>query len=222
MCFSAGASFGVSAILLAGGVIAIKKVQTSSQMPFALIPLIFSIQQFTEGIVWLSLMNSNYAGWHTISTNVFLTFAQVVWPAWVPLSIWMLEQDPKRKRILQFLLYSGIVVSMYMAYSMLFYPMHSMISRHHIRYDVDFPYHFLWFGGIYYFLSTVGPTFVSSIKKMPVIGGIILVSFIVSKLFFQEYAISIWCFFAAAISIMVLSIITTFQTSPKDVAKLRV
>src|SRR4051812_45712956 len=100
MCFSAGASFGVSAVLLAGGVVSLKKATTHSQAPFAAIPLLFSVQQLTEGFLWLTMTNPGLEGWQKILTYIFLLFAQVVWPFWVPFSIWLLEKDRKRKKIL--------------------------------------------------------------------------------------------------------------------------
>lgn len=55
MCFSAGASFGASAILVVIGVASLRKVQTRAHLPFAAIPLLFGIKQAFEGVLWLML-----------------------------------------------------------------------------------------------------------------------------------------------------------------------
>jgi len=84
-------------ILSTIGVISLKQVKTASQIPFASIPLIFAAQQFTEGVLWLALPSSTNLILQTITTYIFLFFAQVLWPIWVPFSILKLEMD-KRKR----------------------------------------------------------------------------------------------------------------------------
>jgi hypothetical protein len=61
MCFSAGASVGASAVLAGVGVAAIKNSGKSPQRLFAVTPLLFAVQQFVEGFIWLSLINSEYA-----------------------------------------------------------------------------------------------------------------------------------------------------------------
>ena len=54
MCFSATASFVAGTTLSTIGVATITKVKQRSELPFALIPLLFGIQQFIEGIIWLT------------------------------------------------------------------------------------------------------------------------------------------------------------------------
>ena len=55
MCFSSNASFGASAVLAVVGVVAIAKAKNTPGRLFAAIPIIFSIQQFAEGMLWLSM-----------------------------------------------------------------------------------------------------------------------------------------------------------------------
>ena len=54
MCFSAGASFTASAVLAATGVTTLREVRSKRELPLALLPTIFSIQQFIEGLLWLN------------------------------------------------------------------------------------------------------------------------------------------------------------------------
>jgi hypothetical protein len=53
MCFSANASFGAGIILAVISVASLKKVQYSTHIYFAAIPLIFCIQQITKGLLSL-------------------------------------------------------------------------------------------------------------------------------------------------------------------------
>lgn len=202
---------------MGAGVIAVKKTQSPSQIPFAVIPIIFSIQQFSEGVLWLSLTNAAYSEWHQVATYIFLVFAQVVWPFWVPFSIYLMESDKKRKKVMAALIGLGSAVALYLAFCLSNYAVNSDISDYHIRYDLDFPGYLVKYMGVFYFIPTVIPCFASGVKKMNILGAIILTSFIVSKLFFGEYVISVWCFFAAAASVMVLIIMTSFQTSPDKI-----
>lgn len=200
MCFSAGASFGASAVLVLIGVVTLTKVQTRTQLPFAAIPLLFGVQQATEGVLWVMLGNSVYDSYQHIPTMIFLIFAQVVWPIWVPYSIMLVERDEKRKRILKIFSVIGAGISGYLALCLMFYNVHAEIDGHHIHYLLEFPLAMVWISGIVYFLSTVVPPFVASGKLMQFLGMTIMISFIFTTLFYEEYVLSVWCFFAAVLS----------------------
>ena len=55
MCFSASASFVAGVTLSAAGVATLKQAKRKTEIPFALMPLLFGIQQITEGVIWLTL-----------------------------------------------------------------------------------------------------------------------------------------------------------------------
>ena len=54
MCFSASASFVAGVSLTAIGVATVRKAEGPAERPFAMIPLLFGIQQLTEGVIWLT------------------------------------------------------------------------------------------------------------------------------------------------------------------------
>ena len=54
MCFSATASFSAGAVLLGIGALTVKSSHRRREMPLAAIPLLFAIQQLTEGVIWLT------------------------------------------------------------------------------------------------------------------------------------------------------------------------
>ena len=217
MCFSASASFAVSSVLLVGGIAAVSKARKSSMVPFAAIPLLFSAQQFCEGFIWLSLKDPMYAAWNEAATNFFLVFAEVLWPAWVPLSIWLLETDERRKKILSVLVLIGVTASVYLAYCLANYQVTSAVADYHIKYDLDFPNYLMRFSSLFYIVPTVVPMFVSSVKRMFLLGSFNLISFLISRFYFGEYVISIWCFFAAAISIVILYIVNNQKFQPVSI-----
>lgn len=207
MCFSAGASFALSSVLYVGGIVALKKITKPKQIPFALIPVLFAIQQYIEGIVWLSLTKDNYHEIHLGTTYFFLVFAQVIWPFWVPFSILLIEKDGLKKKILKVLLFIGIAVSIYRTYCLIFYTVSSEINAHHISYSIEFSPKLKILSAVLYFIPIVLTPYVSSDKKINIIGWLLLISFLTTVLFYKEYLISVWCYYAAAISITVLYVL---------------
>ena len=65
MCFSATASFTAGVPLLLIGVITISRVRNRKDLLYALIPMLFAIQQLIEGALWLTVNFS--AKMHQIS-----------------------------------------------------------------------------------------------------------------------------------------------------------
>ena len=110
MCFSATASFTLSGALVPIGLYTIARVSRSNTawLPFAAFPLIFGLQQSVEGFVWLGLRTEDSA-LVGIASRTYLFFSHFFWLLWVPFSVWMLEQDPARKRIVAVLTGVGCV-----------------------------------------------------------------------------------------------------------------
>lgn len=220
MCFSATASFGASVIIATIGIACIKKSTTIPQKVLSCIPLIFSIQQFTEGVLWLSLTHVGLIPWKMAATYSFLIFAQVVWPTMVPLSVMLLEKDPRNRKILKGFLALGIVVSTYLAYCLIFFKVQSSVSCYHIQYDVDYPRLFKY-SGLLYFVVTVIPPIITTLKRLRLLGVIIFLSYVITIIFYEDYLVSVWCYFAAIISIVVLSVIMKLN-EPRQLISLAV
>jgi hypothetical protein len=215
MCFSAGASFGAGVILSAIGIASLKKTNEPSQYAFASIPLIFAVQQISEGFLWIALSNEGYARMENISTYIFLFFAQIVWPSWVPLAVLKFEPDIKRKKILRLLFGIGLVVSAYMAYCLIAFPVDALLIGNHISYIQNYPVTAGRFGGVLYLIASITPALVSSIKKMPALGFAILISYVIALAFYKGYIVSVWCFFAAVISGIVYFILPRVENTVK-------
>ncbi|MFA6944675.1 MAG: DUF6629 family protein [Pedobacter sp.] len=207
MCFSSTASFGSSTALLVIGIISMKNSGTGPQKVLSSVPLMLSVQQLLEGIVWLSLMNPGFSEWGKPATYGFLIFAQVIWPVFIPLSIFILEKVPNRKKILFYFMIAGMVQALYLSFGMLMYPASSEIMHSHIRYDLDFPGANRWFGGALYIIATGVSPFISSIKMLRLMGVIVLSSYLFTRILYEQNVISVWCYFAALISFVVLAVI---------------
>ena len=200
MCFSPEASFAGGIVIAFIGVATIRKVHKPSQMVFASIPLFFAFQQFAEGFLWLTLPRPEYLSLQKLDTYIFLIMADVLWPAMIPLSVLLMEKVKMRRRIIWILLATGISVSLYYAYCLMFYNVFPHISGYHIQYKNDFPKALSMLVFILYLIASITPLFVSSIKRTHLLGALMFFSCLISAIFFRQYLTSVWCFFAAIIS----------------------
>jgi len=60
------------------GGIANKKTESSRMLAFASIPILFGVQQLSEGILWLTISNPELVSWHNASIYFFLIVVQVI------------------------------------------------------------------------------------------------------------------------------------------------
>jgi hypothetical protein len=207
MCFSATASFGASIMLASIGTLSLVKAQSPSLKVLAVIPFVFSLQQFSEGWVWLSLTKESFVLWKVPSMYFFLFFAEITWPICISFSMMRLEKKSYRKTILQFIFYLSLILSSVLAYSLYFYQADVRVMGNHVMYTINTTDTFKSVTNIFYFLTAVVPPFLSSIKKARWIGIILILSYVVAKVFYEEYIVSIWCYFATIICAIILWII---------------
>jgi hypothetical protein len=223
MCFSATASFGASAVLGAIGIIAVAKARTKPQKAFASIPLIFAVQQLTEGLLWLSLRNAEMASWQPFLTYAFLVFAMAVWPFWVPFTIWLLEAEVKRKKTIRLFVGIGAVVAAGVVVILSLYPVEVVTPycfncpgsataslRDHLHYEFSIPQlvkNLITAFSVLYIVATIITPFNSGIRKMRWLGIVFLASYLFAVTLYNGFVISVWCFFAALLSFVVLWII---------------
>jgi len=211
MCFSASASFGASSLLAGAGIVAVKKVESPRMLAFASLPILFGVQQLSEGMLWLTFSNPELDSWHNTSIYLFIFFAQVIWPIWIPFAVWLMEPDKARKKkIFSFMLMGG-ALSTYILYCLFAYEVSAVIESRHIRYELHFPNLVLRRSLI--FLTSVVPIFLSSLRWMKLLGGALLGALILTFIFYTHYVISVWCFFAALLSALVLLIIANNKES---------
>lgn len=207
MCFSANASLGAGLALSVIGVLSIKKVQRPSLLLFASIPLILGIQQIAEGVLWLTLPHSEYITTQRVATYIFLFFAQILWPLWVPIAILLAEKKETQTHIQKVLVGAGLLMSFYLAYCLLTFNVEAKIVGKHITYLQNYPASIKPYSMVLYLIVTITPAFFSHVKRMWMLGVCILISYIITAVFYQHYIVSVWCFFSSIISISVYAII---------------
>lgn len=207
MCFSAGASFTGSAVLTAIGVASVRKVSNPSQKLFAEIPLFFAFQQFAEGVVWLTFRSGGYHHVQMTAAYIFLIMALVVWPVMIPLAVLKMEEIKVRRKYIKIILASGVILSLYYTTCLVLYNVYPSINGFHIQYLNDFPVKFGIVAFCVYVIATLVPLFISSIRGMNLFGILIMLSCLVTGVFYKEYLTSVWCFFAALISVVIYRIV---------------
>ena len=203
MCFSATASFTAGVVLTTIGILSIKKTNHKSQLLFASIPFMFGVQQFAEGILWIIIPDADHPNFQKIATYSYLIFAHVLWPLWVPIAILLLQKSTSRSAVQKILVLAGVLVSFYLAYCLFFYDVKATIEGHHINYILGYSDLMNNFWIFLYALATIVPPFFSHVKKMWILGIIILASYLVTLIFYRNYMLSVWCFFASLISVMI-------------------
>lgn len=214
MCFSASASFGAGAILTVIGVLTITKTKHSSQVLFASIPLIFGAQQLAEGVLWITLPHPEYANIQTVATYVYLFFAQILWSIWVPIAILVLDKKATRKTIQKVFVGIGLLVGGYLGYCLLSFHVEAKIDGGHITYLQVYPTILKNGVIVFYALATIVPPFFSRVKRMWLLGTMILISYIITEIFYHQYVLSVWCFFSSIISIAVYLVVNEL-TKPR-------
>lgn len=200
MCFSAPVSFAASVVLAATGGFLAARIRSKRYLPLALIPLLFAIQQAAEGFVWLSLPERSKA------QDIFLFFAYVIWPLWIPFSLLMVEKSGKRRQLLGCCLALGGVIGTLLALDIP--SLHASVDGANIYYLQHFRFTLLNSAKIgLYVLATILPFFISSLKKIWVAGVLLIASLLLTYLISALCVISVWCFFAALFSLALFFII---------------
>lgn len=205
MCFSASVSYGSAALLISTGAVTTLGNKSKQQRMIAAIPFIFGIQQAAEGVVWQS-MGQDVAGvFSQYGALLFVTVALVVWPSWLPWSLYHIEENQKRKRILGVIGVMGLAVSL-LAVSVLFtVEVQAYVVGHSLGYSFLNMKRF-WPAGIdflLYDIPTMVPFFVSSLRTVKKAGYLVFAGMVLAQAINREATTSIWCFFAAVISLYI-------------------
>lgn len=223
MCFSAFVSFAASTLLVPAGLYCIKTaLHKHAYLPFACMPLAFGIQQGFEGIVWLGIHSNNLTTIHTGALG-FLFFSHWFWLFWIPLIVLQLEHDQKVQRICQLLAIIGALYGAFLYLPLLIHDhwLSATAIHHSIEYQAKFigdavP---ILFSRLLYILIILTPLIISSNSYIKVFGILITFSTVISYSMFNYAFVSVWCFFAALLSLYVSYIISKASTLPPGVKR---
>lgn len=201
MCLSAPVSFTLSAALIVTSCFLLTKARSKKLWPLAFIPLFFGMQQASEGVVWLKIPSLQEN-----AKNVFLFFAYSFWPFWIPLAFWLAEPKTLQKQGLSFLVGIGFTIGALLL--VLIPSTEALFHTFSIHYKQENAPASLSILGIFlYALSTIGPLFISSLRFSKILGFIILITALAIFLIDRYIFVSLWCFFAAALSPLIFLLV---------------
>ena len=201
MCFSATASFTAGTLLTATGLVTVRFASRPRELAFAAIPLLFGLQQLTEGVVWLTF-GPELRWLNVLTTQLYSFFSHVLWPIYVPLSAWLIEPSGLRRKILAAIAVAGIAVGVYLLYSLVAVPIVARPIGQHI--DYDSPHFYIAASVTLYLLATTVSMLASSHRWVRTFGALTLLSAFAAYVVYARWFISVWCFFAALLSIVVV------------------
>jgi hypothetical protein len=135
MCFSASASFAVAVGAAVAGAITFTRARTWKEIPLASMPLVFSLQQATEGVLWSVLAAGEDAVVTRPLATSFAAFALVIWPVFAPFAAALVEHRQMRRLTMGLLLVLGLAVALYGARDIIADPYDASIVRHSLAYN---------------------------------------------------------------------------------------
>ena len=207
MCFSAAASFSAAAVCGAIGAAALRQAGKADRM-LAAIPVIFAAHQALEGAVWLT----GGEGVGRCAGYGFASVAFCFWPIYTPLAARLSEPSARRRTWMLPFLVLGIVVAVAAA-SVLYAGLKIDFAAHHIKYIPGRRYPLIF--DYLYAVAVAGPLLLCRSIYLRIFGCLILTFFGASTLLFNPARYSVWCFFAAASSVVLYFFIVSRSASPQ-------
>lgn len=207
MCFSAIASFTASALLIPTGLYCrhIAQHRDRRYQSLATIPLLFGIQQACEGGVWLGLQH-NVPNLSQISALLFLAFSHGCWLVWVPWAIAQYEPHPVKQRLCYSLLAIGALFAL--SLQLPFWSTPHTFAPKIVRGAIDYQTVLWWDAWIsrdwlhlIYACMVVAPFILTGNPTLQGFAALIAVSAGITHLTTHYAFVSIWCFWAALISL---------------------
>ena len=200
MCFSASANFVAGAALCVAGVATIRMTSRRAEIAFAMVPLLFGIQQLVEGMIWLSFESESPLR-NAPLTFIYSLFSHVLWPIFIPFAVGLLETVPWRKKVVLACQIAGTVVGLYLLYNIVQFPVTSRVLGKHIAYDS--PHFYLVEVMLLYLTATCASSLFSSHRVIQVFGALSLATFLAAYAIHVATFFSVWCFFAAILSFII-------------------
>lgn len=212
MCFSATVSFGAAAVIGAAGAMTLTKTARPSELPLAMMPMVFAAQQAVEGALWLTVPQGRPHS--LVPANIFAAIALVLWPLLVPAAIALVERGAARRLIILMLLPVGIGVTAYSAGIILAHPYLAWPVGHALTYVDNHPYSPTMMAA--YLICVGAPPLLSSSWALRLFGVIVATGLAISMLAFYQGFFSVWCFFAALASITLIGFFRTRMPAPSS------
>ena len=200
MCFSATANFVASGVIGAVGLATLRHVEQPRAVLFAAVPLLFALHQFTEGFVWLGVDQDIRPEALGHMTFLFILYAQGLLPLLMPLAVLLMEPPGTRLKIVAALSCAGFMEAIYILYALVEYDSRAEVVHHSLHY-ANPATNTAWIA-IVYVVVTVGSLIASTHKVVRWFGVLNLVGVIATLAAAHWAFTSIWCLYAAIVSVV--------------------
>jgi hypothetical protein len=192
MCFSPQADLVGGLVLGAIGLDVARNVhQRRDHLAFAALPLLFATHQLTETFVWWGLQGHVSHAVGQAATWLYLLFAFVLLPTYVPLAIRALEPPGPRRATMTAFAGLGVLVSAVSA----------RLGEAHIAYGIRLHAGFLITAG--YVVATCASAVFSGYRHIAIFGVVNLIAVIVIARVTIDGFASVWCGWAALTSVAI-------------------
>jgi hypothetical protein len=199
VCLSAQADLLGGLVLGAIGLDVVRHVHgRRDRMPVAALPLLFAAHQLDEAFVWWGLQGHVSAEVGRVATWIYLLFAFVVLPVYVPLAVFVLEPAGLRRRVMGGFVGLGAVVSCSLLGAMVSGPVTARLGHFHVAYGTGLHSGFLITGG--YVVATCGSLLFSGFRPVAVFGVANLAAVATLAPLTAGGFASLWCAWAAVTS----------------------
>lgn len=206
MCFSATVSFSAAAALTVTAVAGIYFSYHANKRFLALnsMVLMYALQQFSEGMIWIRAPFLTLRFWGVL----FLFIAFFVYPWFVGLSCYVITRKKERKKILLYITALGFIFGVWALSRVLLTPNLELDQcRLHIFYHISIMTGYdatgLFMNTVLipcYAFFTIAPFFICDQRYTSLLGWLIGVSAVICCVIYENYFISVWCFYAAVIA----------------------
>lgn len=201
MCFSATVSFTAGAALSAVGVLTIRRSVGWREVPLAAVPLLFGVQQITEGVVWLGL-DGDLPQLQTWAAYIYSFFSHALWPVLIPIAILLVETERWRRHALAAFVAAGVGVGLYLLFFLFWTPVTATVVGRSIAYES--PHFYLAAVIVVYLLATCVSGLFSRHVCIRIFGMLAFVLAVAAAIVSMTTFVSVWCFFAAVLSVLIL------------------
>ena len=202
MCFSPEADFAAGAVVAGVGVETLRRVRVRRELIVGALPLLFGLHQLVDGFVWLGLRGQVSSGLGDAAKEAYIVYAHAVLPMVVPLGFTLLEPDRSRSRFMWPLVCLGLLLGVYLLWQVTAYPVGAQPQARCIDYTTHTPNDVLI--GVLYVVVTCGPALMSSRRYLRWFGLISLAGVIAVALVRVNELTSLWCLYAALVSVLIL------------------
>jgi hypothetical protein len=201
MCFSATADFTSAAVLGAVGVATLREVKDRRELLLAAMPGLFGLHEFIEGFVWLGHSGAVPCQVAHGAGAAFALYADGILPFLLPLSVFLIEHTRRqRRRMLAFVILGGLI-ALYLNWGLIAYPLQVSEQSHSIVYNNVITNTTLV--AVLYVIATCGALFFSGYGPLVELGWFNLVGLIVVALVKRYAFASVWCAYAAVVSVII-------------------